>query len=515
MSDYDIVIKLDPGQPVAGAAKVTEAVAKVEVQGEKAKAAMDGIAESAKKLKSIDFKQGAAAAAQGWSLLSQKMKLAESDTGEVIDSAVRFGAIGAQVAGPWGAALGAIGGGLLELDNKLDTVIDKALRLADAKAVQDAWNAAIAWGASETHRLTSGLDAMHKALDGIAQARALAATVPGLIGLQAFNEEMKRQKDLLEKIQGPQRDYHANIDSLNAMLKSGKITSTQFNNAITELNKGFESDAPKQYVDKLKEARDLFLAFRADLQKEAATSTRATRRGGGYSDANESFDQVTSQAADDLEEQRQQQIRDTSPSDLDADVANMDAMVERSKQLVFNTAKWNEELKQSNATTTLIADQLKGAGTTLLDTLVDAANGADVSWSKTLKNILIGFEKAVAQALLLQALTGSATGARGIGGSYGGLFGLLGFASGGVISPSGAGTTDTQTVMFRKAPSETVRIHTPGQEAAYQGGGSSPVTVQVVDQRDSRALAPSRADHQMFVELARQNQGFLRGLNNR
>jgi tape measure domain-containing protein len=65
--------------------------------------------------------------------------------------------------------------------------------------------------------------------------------------------------------------------------------------------------------------------------------------------------------------------------------------------------------------------------------------------------------------------------------------GLPGFASGGVISPGPATGGDNQIVAFRKNDRETVRIHTPEQEAAFQavaargqgGGSKQPVTINV------------------------------------
>ncbi len=481
MSDYDIVIKLDPGQPVAGAKAVTDGVVKIENQGKKAQAAMDGVASSAKSLKSIDFKQAAAGGAQIFQLLNEKLKITDGTIGSAIGSAVKFGAAGAQVAGPWGAAIGAIGGALVDLTVKFGTALDEARAFVETKEMMDAWAASIAYGASEVHRLTQGFEALHKALDGLATARALATTAPGLIALGQYNEEIKRQKDLLEKIQGPQRDYHANVDSLNAMLNLGTITSTQFNNAITDLNNGHEAGAAAAR-DQADALRELAEARNIAVPRAPVTNVVTGEKDNSYLKFGPG--------------EKAQESPDVPFFNTKTTEESIQKTYEMQMKLTEETAKWNAELKAANDNTAVIADQLKSASTTLSDSLVDAANGAEVSWGSLFNSILVGFEKAIVQALILKALTGSADGSKGaaIGGSYAGLFGLMGFASGVVIAPSGSGTTDTQTMMFRKAPSETVRIQTPAQEAAYRtgsgdgGSGAQAVNVVLEDRRDPRAL---------------------------
>lgn len=537
MSDYDILIKLDPSQPVLSARQIAEAIAKVEAQNKKSQDAIndalkgtakafDSVAEAIRReqvmldqingpakryeqnlqtldsllrrgaistdqyanevrklnasldgtgskvdkiadgVNKLNFKQAAAGAAQAWSLLSQKIHATDSDVGQVVDSAVRFGAMGAQVAGPWGAAVGAIGGGLLELGDKLDTFTSKAIRIVEAKQMMDAWNASIAYGASEVHRLTSGLDAMHKALDGLASVRVIAA-------VDNARQDANRVRAF----------YGANLGGA----AGGAFEKAQFQEE--------QAPKPKQWFNDT-ELKQLTNDLVALLEAEQLAADEAERLSLAFSLKPDSGVADAAKQIGDVA----QQMRDLSDAVKAAGEA--DAL-----------KKWNAHLDKIREGNDVILNQEKQIATTLGDAMVDAANGADVSWRTTLKNLLIGFEKAIEQALILNALTGSVSGGRGVSGNYGGLFGLLGFASGGVISPSGSGTTDTQTVMFRKAPSETVRIHTPGQEAAYRGGGGgSPVTVQVVDQRSDRALAPSRSDHQLFVELARQNSGFLRGL---
>jgi len=88
----------------------------------------------------------------------------------------------------------------------------------------------------------------------------------------------------------------------------------------------------------------------------------------------------------------------------------------------------------------------------------------------------------------------SGMGGGGGGGLLGGLFGLIGnlfgFASGGSILPGGSGTTDGQVVAFRKSPSERVDVYQPGQG----GGGAVYAPVYNIDARGADQAAIARLE---------------------
>lgn len=120
----------------------------------------------------------------------------------------------------------------------------------------------------------------------------------------------------------------------------------------------------------------------------------------------------------------------------------------------------------------------QGLGDALGGVVVDAAGRAAdaiVEFAKTGEfNVKQFFQELFAQLLklaaqqLLLSLVGGLFGIP-LGGATGG-GGLLGFASGGSIMPSGPGSTDSQVVAFAKRPDERVDILTPGQQNAQRNG---------------------------------------------
>lgn len=88
----------------------------------------------------------------------------------------------------------------------------------------------------------------------------------------------------------------------------------------------------------------------------------------------------------------------------------------------------------------------------------------------------------------------SGMGGGGGGGLLGGIFGLLGnlfgFASGGSILPGGSGGTDGQVVAFRKSPSERVDVYQPGQGS----GGAAYAPVYNIDARGADQAAIARLE---------------------
>lgn len=474
MSDYDIVIKLDPGQPVAGAKQVTAAVAQVEVVGEKAKKAVDGVAEAAKSLKSINFKQAAAAGAQAWGILAQKTELMNTALGKTIDSGVKFAALGAQVAGPWGAAIGATVGLADGLNNALGIGITKAGklgeeldRLADKQkraglAVGDATKAVEAAGksladyaqyASTVNRVTHS---MAEGFKGLANA---ASSVPDWLmrvglGYDPWDPGATKKK----------------LDKINAAPKGGG--ERQYFNGLSPLDY-YSGSAPKPYMG---------LGERAD--------------GGSGPYAVDVADQMA--------------LAQIAADNLKMKIA---ATADETLRLAASTRAWKQELAAADSVLLSALEGVKQMSNSFVDTLVEGAFGADVSWKKWGEDMLKMFAKLILQASLLRA-TGSPTG--GVGGTATGLYKLLGFASGGVIGPRGGGAADTETAMFRVAPRETIRIHTPEQEAAYRNGAGGGATVNIVNTPvDDRALLQALsgpAGAQTVLNTVRANRRAIKAL---
>lgn len=101
------------------------------------------------------------------------------------------------------------------------------------------------------------------------------------------------------------------------------------------------------------------------------------------------------------------------------------------------------------------------------DAIVEFAKTGEFNVRQFFGELFAQLLKLAAQQLLLQ-LVGGLFGIP-LGGATGG-GGLLGFASGGSIMPSGPGSTDSQIVAFAKRPDERVDILTPGQQNAQKNG---------------------------------------------
>lgn len=492
MSDFDIVIKLDPGQPVAGAAKVTEAVAKVEAQAGKTQAAVTGMGDSlagvAKNVASINFKQAAAGGAKAFQLIDQQLKITDSSLGQVVGSAVKFGALGAQMGGPWGAAIGAIGGALVDLSSKFDDAFGDARRLIAAKEQMEAFANAIAFGASEAHRLAMGFDAMHKALDGLSQSRAIAITGIGLAGIAQYNDELARQKRILGEIRGPQKQYHEELDSLNAMLKSGPdhggIDHTEFERQIAAINEKFGIGIKKagEYKVALQGLQGAFPWGDPNNPDAISGGVVPEHLNPGHHWMN--VDSLNSTVKTET---------------WDETLANVKSAGDAMKRFADDSSKaMGEAYKKSvddwaTATQSQI-DSVAGHLKPVEDALVELATTGTTSWSKMTDAILADLAriaiKQAEMALLNVLFTGSTAapavqaaaalngGSHATGGSY--------------TAPATGGGPDSIPVMFRMNPRETATFTNPGQAppsgASERSRPDRPLNVVLEDRRDPRDL---------------------------
>lgn len=484
MSDYDIVIKLDPGQPVAGAQKVTDAVAKVETQSEKAQDAVSGLSDKLKKQV-----ESTSELSKKWSELSKAMlgqalndsfrKISEGAkeaTGGVLDLNMAFA--GYQAFGPWGAAIGAVGGALSKLSIGFGALDD------DIEYLETHMDEIKKKGEDHARNWLPELtDAVYAHADAVQDQYQRLLLLP--VALGAVTQAFASQRDILKQVNAQIAAYDA-----------ARFAASPQGNLVKGFTEGVNGkDYRKPGGERTYNNGPSLLDFQGG-------QNRTPYMGLGESAGADGFEQY------DLAKLAQDNLNDKIKANADETL-----------KLAESTRKWNDELEATTGYTAIIENQLKSAATSFADQLVEAANGADVSWSNFFETLLKNMEKAIAQALILQALTGSVTGSGGgIGGGAGGLLGLLGFASGGVIGPSGSGTTDTQTVMFRKSPSETVRINTPQQEAAYRGGGGSQAPIhltvapQIHDERAIQAAMAGPGGQRVIYNVVRQAMGAVRPL---
>ncbi len=340
----------------------------------------------------------------------------------------------------------------------------------------------------------------------------------GIYG-KAFNDEINRihppewvdyYKLALDEIEKPELEWAGRIKALDYWLNKGRITIEQYAAAISKLS-GFEVHATpggKLVEGKAREIVDPSAIKDIGSPGAAAEQTEAQRRNfesAMYGQTAGAQNNLVAWA------QRRQMIIDGAEA----------------------TKKWHDELTKTNETAALLGQTLLEGVGSFTDTLVDAANGADVSWSKTLSGIADGLEKMILKALVLEAITGSASGAAGAGihGGFGGLLGLFGgangfdarvpggsgaflpgFANGGDMLVGGSGGTDSKIAAFRVTPGETIHVRTPAQQQAMQGSAAQPV-VNVHIRQDPRDLMAPVASGATDVHLnawARRNVGLLR-----
>lgn len=162
----------------------------------------------------------------------------------------------------------------------------------------------------------------------------------------------------------------------------------------------------------------------------------------------------------------------------------MKTAVDAGKAMADEWAKAVEEMQKAEERAgsmgQVMIEQVQQLATSIGSQLVAAANGADVSWKSFFKGLLQKLEEAIAQAIILNMLTGSVTGAAGAGGAYGGLFGLLGIkggnhAMGGSYTARGSGGTDSIPVLFMMSPNERADFTPAGMPRGGYGADTPPM----------------------------------------
>ncbi len=382
-------------------------------------------------------------------------------------------------------------GALLEVDGAFDSVLDSVQRLEDAtKSTAERFadltkDSATFKGqlvaiATTSHTLSEALVLVTRHLQNLHDATATFSSLGPV--LAAVNAQLEAQKRILGGVNDPRTGFVRDMTALNMLFKNGKIDAADYVTQQAKMATGFATH--EGVVVKVAKAYEALAENQRRVFGNMAILTSS-------SDRNIAVPQFQPAAQEWNIGSNQPGADATRSIDVERDMMN--ARAGQAQAQYEWTKKTAEEAKKLEESTVKISDifaaELVGSAQTFSDSLVDAANGADVSWTSTFESMATGLQKAIVQALILKAITGSYSGAAGASG-YGGLLGLAGFASGGTIFPSGGGTADTQTVAFRKRPDETVHINTPQQERAYQGSQSGGGRTQTVNVRadDHRAL---------------------------
>lgn len=150
------------------------------------------------------------------------------------------------------------------------------------------------------------------------------------------------------------------------------------------------------------------------------------------------------------------------------------ALVEANYQEAASQKAREEALKASIKA----MDEARGVAKDFASTFLGALKEGKGFWEALNESVgkLVAKLEDVALDKLIQVLMGG-TGTAAGGGLFGGLFKLLGFATGGAFRVGGSGGQDSQLVAFKASPNETVNITKPGQDMGPMGGGYA---IQVV-----------------------------------
>lgn len=469
--DYSIVIRLDPSQPVAGAQKVTDAVAKIEKQSFQAQKAMDAVAlgtkqaqkemEAAAAKQLASFKQGAGLVAQGFELLNQKLGITDSAVGQVISSGVKFGQLGAQIAGPWGAAIGAIGGALLDLGKHFGAFHDEIEKI-EAKIRNQ-------------------------------QAYALR----GAIALLKVNEAFTAQRDVIKRAREDLDAYNGTLATLDRTLDSVSNKLPGVMGMLTGKLVGYDpwdAAASKKRIEKAMAPRtpiatpdwDKISVMPLTADDADAISGGRMNQGlfpngfGKLADNSGGFTSADAQRV------------------LDQRLAEAEAW----KKIAANTREWNLELEQSQER----MKRLAGFTQPLQNELVNLFTTGEFGWRRMIDSMLADAARLATIKLFSGTLFGPSL---EDGLVRGGAPGIMPLAQ--ASAPYYGGGN-----MFRAIPRESPTFAIPNQmreaAAVAQPAASGDVSVRVVDQRDPRALAESPGLKRAVRAVILDNPTLIRSL---
>ncbi len=409
----------------------------------------------------VDALERGALSAQRAADEMKKYKTGSSDVGAVIDGLNnKLQQLGTLINDPWDAS------GPSDFAKKIKSAID--LEEPTLKAKADLKNLDAAWAMTAEH--SGGAAKRYRE-----SRKALEETITGVPVIDYYKEQ-------LDALQKPEKDWHGRLAAIGKLHHDNTMNVQQYDVALRNLIKTYAGMDVVGGIDALNNKKTSGALNNERMNRYDTDINSQNMHAGLAEDFGADVDQTFK----------------NSPSDLSADVSQLEASLALHKQInakiVENakaTQEWNAEIHKNNIGEQAMVSTLEAAGTSLADNLVAAANGADVSWTAWGENILTTFEKAIAQALILKAI-GSSTG--GIGGAGTGILGALfgggaygfdsvvgygkgmhtpGFATGGDAMIGGRGSTDSKLAVFKVTPGEHLSIRTPQQKRAAEEASSS------------------------------------------
>jgi hypothetical protein len=364
-------------------------------------------------------------------------------------------------------------------------------------------------------------------------------------------KDLETQKALIASLQDPAANFTREMANATVMLEGNKIGHAEHALLVGEATKKFLSAdlgvramaaghksaaaAVKEHTAWLKEHKDVLDVINGVGPKRFGQLGSNTQAWAEEQAARERL----------VLQYMQEEASGNQAKDLGRDLLIPKSFAENAQKGGTALTGFSEEFKKAaeamaeaeaklGSMEQVMSGQLLTSAKSFTDTLVDAANGADASWDKFFESFAVGMQKAVAQALMLKALTGSVTGAAGEGGVYGGLFGALGikggrvgfdaavpggpgsflpgFRTGGDMLVGGSGGPDTKIAAFRVSPGETIHVRTPEQhKAAAQSarGGTRTIVFEMPDGRRARFVTEDDFE-ELYLKATDRNAPAIR-----
>lgn len=342
--------------------------------------------------------------------------------------------------------------------------------------------------------------------------------------LQAKNEQVKAENDLLAELLGPQQEYAEREKLLNSLRAQGRISQAVLNDEIEKMQEalGRKMDPNAGYDD-----------YIANLKREIELLSM----GNAERQVQQAFDSVKQSLPEgqDLSAGRKEEIRTLVEQKQSVEAVN-EAERQRASlimELQGPQASYNAQMKMLNdimATNPELADaalakmaELRSAMGSIEETSNVLAEGAFASlWNNAssaldsfvdtgifkfrdfAQSVISDITKIAGKMLMLAAFK-----AMGIP--------MPSFATGGSFTVGGDGGTDNNLVAFNASRGERVDVLTPAQQSAQAqgqqaaGGASVGVTIiNVVDPNEIPAIMASEAGRQATLNTISLNGSTVR-----
>jgi lambda family phage tail tape measure protein len=284
--------------------------------------------------------------------------------------------------------------------------------------------------------------------------------------LNPLTEDEKRLKDLLEQIQGPERERQQRLQDLAALLAAGAINQSQYNDELERMGALVKTEVP--LVERIQQL---------NAQFESGELTQAQ-----YINELQKLEQFQGPSAEFLAglDALNQKLADgtITAQQFLAEFAKLGNTAEN-PVVTFSDGIDDALTKLSEKSMTtgeIVSDTLVSAFDKASSALAEFATTGKLDFADFARSILADLAKILAQQLLLQALTGAGVPIPGLGG------GATGAASGGDFDahdPMIVGEKGPEMVRFGAPGNITPADQTARALAATGSGGGGGTTVNV------------------------------------